>query len=501
MNLNNSLEQTVAEHPQEIALHYQGGDVSYTKMHEAVRRMAGGLSQLGVVLGDRVAICLPNVPHFPIAYYAALNLGAVVVPINIMHKGREVSWLLEDSEARVLVIWSGLLDGISRQISNLNSLKHIVVLGDTDYPDAINMTKMISRSKPNTDIADLEENDPAVVQYTSGVTGTPKGAILTHGNIYSNITACRELMSMTSDDIIIAALPFFHSMGQTLQMHLAFLTGAGLQLHPNFEPEVVFKTFADKSASVFIGVPSMYHMLFNYDNKIDESIEKTLRLCICGGGTIAEEVLKGFEKEFKTYILECYTMVETSPVVSFNQWRTGRRVGSLGHPIPGVEMKVANDQDEEVAIGEIGEILVKGSGVMKGYINRPISSEEALRDGWFHTGDLGKMDINGFYYLVDRLNDRIMKGGFSIYPSEVEGVLYGHPDIKEAVVIPILNDVMGQEVKACIVLRDGSDITKEQIISYCEERMARYKIPVVISYYKDLPLTAAGKIDKSKLTL
>jgi len=498
MNLNNSFEQTVAEHPQNIALHYEGGDVSYSRLHEAVSRMAGGLAKLGVVQGDRVAICLPNIPHFPIAYYATLKLGAVVVPVNIMHR-EEVSWLLENSEARVLIIWSGLLDGLSRQISNLTSLKHIVVLGETENTEAINMIHMISRSNPMTDIADVDEDDPAVVQYTSGVTGTPKGAILTHGNIYSNITASREIMQMTSDDIIVAALPFFHSMGQTLQMHLAFLTGAGLQLHPNFDPNIVFKTFADNTATVFIGVPSMFRLLLDSNENVGEDVEHTLRLCICGGGSITEDLLKGFEKGYKTYILECYTMVETSPVVAFNQWRTGRRVGSLGHPIPGIEMKIANDRDEEVAIGEVGEILVKGNGVMKGYINRPISSEEVLRDGWFHTGDLGKMDINGFYYLVDRLNDRIIKGGFSIYPSEVERILYGHPDIEEAVVVPISDDVMGQEVKACIVLRDGSDVKQEHLMSYCEERMAKYKVPVVIRFYKDFPRISSGKIDKKEL--
>jgi len=499
MNLNNSFEQTVSEHPQEIALHFANGTISYTKLHEAVKRMAGGLSTLGVMQGDRVAICLPNVPHFPIAFYAAMRLGAVVVPVNTMHKGREVSWLLEDSEAQVLVIWAGLLNEMSRYISLLRSLKNIVVLGDTDYPNAVDMIRLIARSDPMSDIADLEEDDPAVVQYTSGVTGMPKGAILTHGNIFSNITACRELMRVTSDDIIVAALPFFHSMGQTLQMHLAFLTGAGLQLHARFDPQVIAETFAQNSATVFIGFPSMYRRLLDSNNPVDEEIEKTLRLCICGGGVMPEEVLKAYERDYKTYILECYTMVETAPVVSFNQWRSGRRTGSLGHPIPGVEMKVADLRDEEVVIGEVGEILVKGSNVMKGYINRPKLSEEVLRDGWFHTGDLGKMDINGFFYLFDRLNDRIIKGGFSIYPSEVESVLYGHPDVKEAAVVPTPDEVMGHEVKACIVLRDGSNITTEQLAAYCEERMADYKVPSVIRFYEDLPRTAAGGIDKKEL--
>ncbi len=501
MNLNLPFEKIAGDYKDSVALRHPGGDISYAMLHEAIKRLARGLQKLGITRGDRVAVMLPNMPHFVISYYAALRLGAVVVPVNTMYKSRELSLVLEDCEANVIIIWQGLYSELSRSINVISSLKHTVVLGDDIPTGTISLTRLLARSHPLNEIEEIEEEDPAIIQYTAGVTGIPKGVELTHGNVLSNVTACREIMRVTQNDEFLAVLPFFLPMSQTMLLNLGLSTGATLRLFPAFNPDEICQAFITGSSTLFIGVPSMYKILLDKINELTEEIvvENPVRLCICGAGGITEEVLKEFEKNFKTYILECYTTVETSPVISFNQWRTGRRVGSLGHPIPGVEMRVVDENDTEVSIGEVGEIVVRGDNVMRGYINRPRMSMEILRNGWFHTGDLGKMDINGFFYLVERLNDRIVKGGFSIYPTEVESVLYCHPDIEEIAVVPIPDETMGQEVKACIVLREGATVTTEQLANYCRDRMALYKVPAAIRFYKDLPHTPTGRIDKKEL--
>lgn len=499
MNLNNLIEQTVADRGPEVAMLHSGGEVTYATFHEAIKRLAAGLKKLGVNRNSRVAIMLPNIPQFPIAYYAVLRLGAVVVPINTMYKGRETAWILENSEAKVLIAWQSAFDDLARHVPHFSFLKHVVLLGESLPDNTVSLSQLIAKNKPLSDIAELDESDPAVIQYTSGATGSMKGVELTHGNIITNVAACKEIMRITPRDTLIAALPLFHPLGQTMLMNSAFSSGAVLDLHIKFDPEMLLEYIKEGKGTIFVGVPSMFRIILNNLDEDEAPVDKTLRLCICGGDSLDEELLKQFEKQFGTYILECYTVSEASPVVSFNQWRTGRRVGSLGHPIPGVEMRVVDDRGNEASIGEVGEIVIKGENIMRGYINRPRLTAEVLRDGWFHTGDLGKMDINGFFYLVDRLNDRIIKGGFSIYPSEVEEVLYGHPDVAEVAVVEIPDEVMGHEVKACVVLKEDASVTTEQLEAYCHERMAVYKVPAFIRFYRDLPRTSTGRINRNEL--
>ncbi len=500
MNLNHLLEQVAAERGSEVAIRFSDKDISYSTLLEAVRRLTRSLYKLGIRRGDRIALMLPNLPQFPIVYYAVLRLGAVVVPINMMYKGREVAKLLEDAEVKAIIAWNGVWCDLTRYTAVISSIKHIILLGDDLPQNAIDLTKLIARSNPMTDITDLDDDDPAVLQYSTGVTGTLKGAELTHGNITSNMKACREVMNVTSRDKLLAVIPLFHPIGQTMLMNLSLCTGALMDLQSKFDPDAVVSLIKAGGATILVGVPSIFRILLDKVGEDETPPEEPIRLCVCGAGAIPEEILKQFEKVFGTYILECYTTSETSPVASFNQWRTGRRVGSLGHPIPGVEIKVVDEQGNEASIGEVGEIIIKGVNVMKGYINKPRLTAEVLRDGWFYTGDLGKMDINGFFYLVDRKNDRIIKGGFSIYPPEVESVLYNHPDVAEVAIIGIPDDVVGEEVKACVVLKEGATVTTEQLADYCRERMALYKVPVIIRFYKDLPRTSTGRLNKAELS-
>jgi long-chain acyl-CoA synthetase len=499
MNLNHTLELNFVERRGHPAIRHANGEVSYGVLHEAICRLAHGLQKSGIVKGDRVALMLPNIPQFVIAYFAILRLGAVVVPVNMMLKGREVASLLEDCEARAAIAWGGLWDDLEPFVDHIRSLKCIILLGEGLPSNVLNLTRLIARSTPLTEIIEIDDDDPAIVQYSSGSTGRPKGAELTHGNILSNLKACREILAVTQEDIFLASVPLYHPMGQTLLMHLALSTGATMSLFTKFEPEEIVEVIYSGKHSLFVGHPSMFKMLLDATMDNERAVEDPLRLCICGGGTIEDDTLKAFEKRFGTYILEAYTMTETSPVASFNQWRTGRRVGSLGHPLPDVEMKVVDDRNNEVSIGEVGEIVVKGANVMRGYVNRPQLTAVVLKDGWFHTGDRGRMDINGFFYLSGRMHERIIKGGFSIYPSEVEDVLRGHPDVEDVAVIGIPDPVMGQEVKACVVLRNGASVTTEYLANYCRQHMALYKVPAVIRFYKDLPRNSERKFDKNEL--
>jgi long-chain acyl-CoA synthetase len=499
MNFNHLLEQAAAERGGETALRHPGGDVDYKTFSEAVARLARGLHQLGINRGDRVAVMLPNLPQFPIAYYAILRIGAVVVPVNMMFKGREILGLLEDSEVKALIAWHGIWGELARQVAMISSVKHVILLGEQVPPGILNLTRLIATSRPLPDIAELDDDDPMVIQYSSGASGGFKGAELTLGNILSNVKAVSEIMRVVPGDAFLAALPLFHPLGQTVIMHAGLLAGAQLVLQPRVDGAAMAAVLRDGSVSVFIGVPSLFQMVLGATREEDPPPEKPVRLCVCGGGAIPEETLKDFEKRFGTYILECYTVSEASPVTSFNQWRTGRRVGSLGHPIPGTELKVADEKGYEAAIGQEGEIIIKGANVMRRYVNRPQLTAETLRDGWLHTGDMGKMDINGFFYLVDRKDDRIVKAGFSIYPTEIETVLHGHPEIADVAVVGVPDEKMGEEVKACVVLKEGATVTTDQLTVYCLERMAIYKVPTVIRFYKDLPHTSTGRINRREL--
>lgn len=499
MNLNHLFEKNANERSESVAIIHAGGSITWNTLYEAVKRLVRGLHKVGVSRGERIAIMLPNVPHFLISYYAGLRLGASIIPIDPQFKNREAAWILEDSEAGVLIIWENLLTDLTRYIERLESLRVIIVLGENSPAGTMNLTRMIAKNTPQSEIVDVDSEDVAVIQYTAGITGTPKGTMLTHKNITSNVEACREIFKCSSEDIILAAIPLNHPLGQTLVMHMAVASGATLRLLPKFDATEVHNALMDNSITVFPAIYSMFHQILEAGSEDDTPPEKPVRLCISGGGMVNEQVLRDFEQRYNTYTLECYGTTETSPIISCNQWRTGRRVGSLGHPIPGVEMRIVNERSDEVSIGEVGEIVVKGDNVMRGYLNRARSSGEVLRGGWFHTGDLGKMDINGFFYMVDRMHYRISKAGFSVYPGEIEEVLLRHPDVLDVGVVPIPDDIFGQDIKACVVLKEGSNISTEDIAAYCANHLALYKVPKIIRFYKDLPRMQTGRINRTEL--
>jgi len=345
-------------------------------------------------------------------------------------------------------------------------------------------------------VAERAEDDTAVILYTSGTTGKPKGAELTHANLLANTDVnVRTLAQSSEQDVILGALPLFHSFGQTCALNSAVQSGACLTMIPRFEPGKAFEIIQRDKVTIFEGVPTMYHALLNHPERESYDVS-TLRLCVSGGSALPVEVLKGFEQAFGVEVLEGYGLSETSPVASFNHPGRERKAGSIGTPIEGVEMKVVGENGEDVPQGEVGEIAIRGHNVMKGYWNRPDATEEVMRDGWFLTGDMATIDEDGYFFIVDRKKDMIIRGGYNVYPREIEEVLYEHPAVLEAAVVGVPDEKMGEEVGAAVVLREGQQADAKDISAFCKERVAAYKYPRQVWFLDALPKGPTGKILK-----
>jgi long-chain acyl-CoA synthetase len=366
------------------------------------------------------------------------------------------------------------------------------------------LAELMAGREPTFDMVDTSPEDSAVILYTSGTTGFPKGAELSHSNMMMNAITTRDLLELRRDDIHVLVLPLFHSFGQTCQMNAGLMMGNTLILFARFDPGSVLNAFQNESVTVFAGVPTMYWALLTYEDKEDkldlEKIANTLRIGVSGGASMPLEILKGIEKRYRIPVVEGYGLSETSPVATFNHLHKERKPGSIGTPIWGVDVKVVNDKSEELPVGEIGEIAIRGTNVMKGYYNKPDATAEAFKGtAWFHTGDLGRMDEDGYIYIVDRVKDMIIRGGFNIYPRELEEVLMTHPAVSMASVIGVPHDRHGEEVKAFVVLKEGQNATPEAIVRWSKEQMAAYKYPRIVEIRDTLPMTATGKILKKDL--
>ncbi|MCK9247492.1 MAG: long-chain fatty acid--CoA ligase [Solirubrobacteraceae bacterium] len=491
-NLASLLAETAAEHPDNIAIRLDALALPYAAIEAGSRRVAGLLRSLGVGAGDRVAILLPNVPHFPLAYYGALRLGAVVVPMNPLLSRREVQYYLEDSGAKVLLAWHGF-----REAAEGGAQAAGVTYVDVE-PDAI--AKRVAEAEPIDEVVHRDGDDTAVLLYTSGTTGQPKGAELTHDNIGSNVRAAIGLYDPKAGDVLFGGLPFFHSFGQTCALNTAVAVGATVTLLPRFDAGQALEIIARDRVNVLLGVPTMYVGLVNHPDAAKTDVS-SLRIAVSGGASLPAEVLSAFERTFGSKILEGYGLSETSPVASFNQLDVGTKAGSIGTPIEGVEMRVVADDGTVQPDGELGEIQIKGPNVMKGYWNRPDATAEAIdADGWFKSGDIGRRDEDGFYFIVDRKKDLIIRGGYNVYPREVEEVLYEHPAVQEVAVVGIPHDVHGEEVGAAVALKAGKDATPDELQAFVKEQVAAYKYPRRVWIVDELPKGPTGKILKREIT-
>jgi long-chain acyl-CoA synthetase len=490
-SLASLLTETARAHAERPALKLDDTVVNYAVLNEGATRIAGLLKEKGLQPGDRVAVMLPNVPYFGMVYYGILRAGGVVVPMNVLLKGREVAFYLKDSGAKAIFAWFDFGEAATEGASDAGTETILVKPGEFEQ-------LVMSAPRAEEDV-ERAGDDTAVILYTSGTTGTPKGAELTHDNLRENCTTTgTTLIDISADDVVLGALPLFHSFGQTCGLNASIAHGACLTLIPRFEPVKALEIIARDKVTILQGVPTMYHAMLNAPNK-DEADTTSLRICVSGGSAMPVEVMKAFEKAFDCIILEGYGLSETSPVASFNHPDRDRKPGSIGTPIAGVEMKVFDDDDNEVAQGEVGEIVIRGHNVMKGYWNRADATEEVMKGGWFHSGDMATVDEDGYFFIVDRKKDMIIRGGYNVYPREIEEVLYEHPAVSEAAVVGVPDASMGEEVAAAVVLKQGAEASADDIREFVRERVASYKYPRKIWFPDELPKGPTGKILKREI--
>jgi long-chain acyl-CoA synthetase len=463
MNLAANLTATAHRYGGRTALASGDAELTYAELDAASARVAGRLLARGLRPGDRVGIMVGNIPQFAMAYYGVLRMGGVVVPMNPLLKPREVEHYVSDSGAALVLDDAAALPG-----------------------DA----------GPDWGVAEREGDDTAVILYTSGTTGRPKGAELTHRNLVSNVEVMTGLLSVDRDDVILGALPLFHSFGQTCGLNLAVASGACLALIPRFDPGAVLELVERRGVTVFEGVPTMYAALL--DHPAGERTDAcSLRLCVSGGAALPLEVLHGFEATFGCVVLEGYGLSETSPVASFNRADGLRKPGSIGTPVPGVEMTLLGATPEGV-----GEIAIRGHNVMKGYWGNPGATREAIdTDGWFRSGDLARVDEDGCYFIVDRKKELIIRGGYNVYPREIEEVLYEHPSVREAAVIGIPHPALGEEVGAAVALKAGAGTDEAEVREFVRARVAAYKYPRHVWLVDELPKGPTGKILKRAIEI
>jgi long-chain acyl-CoA synthetase len=500
LNLAVLLDDAGRRHPDRPAVKLGDLTLNYALLDGAARRVAGGLREAGIEPGDRVALMVPNVPQFPILYYGALRAGATVVPLNVLLKEREVAYYLSDSGASVLFAWEGFLEQ-ARAGAREAGVERVwaVTMPDSSGGDLPTFNDLLA-SEPFEDTVQRDPDDAAVLLYTSGTEGAPKGATLTHSTMLWNAeVSATTVIELTPEDVIFGGLPLFHSFGQTAAMNTAIRSGACLALLPRFEPEAALDLLEGAACTVFEGVPTMFNALLNAESAQRRDLSK-LRLCVSGGASIAVEVLRGFEQTFGCQVLEGYGLSETSPVASFNHPDRPSKPGSIGTPIWGVEMRVVGDDGAPRPPGEIGEIVIRGHNVMKGYWNRPDDTAQAIDErGWLRTGDMARVDEDGFFFIVDRKKDLIIRGGYNIYPREVEEILYEHPATLEAAVIGIPHAELGEEVCAIVVLKSGESVEPAELQAYVKERIAAYKYPRQVLIADALPKGPTGKILKREI--
>ncbi|TCZ80984.1 long-chain fatty acid--CoA ligase [Paenibacillus albiflavus] len=525
-NLAQFLINSAEKRPNYIAMYFMGKQISYGELLEQSYKLAHALQGLGVHKGDRVALMLPNTPHAVVAYYGALMLGAIVVQTNPLYTERELQLQLVDSGATVIIT----LDFLHKKVLAVQphtSIKQIIVGSIKDYlpfpknllypmvaskdgfdlavnysSEVIGYKKILASSSKQMICVEVDaKKDLALLQYTGGTTGISKGVMLTHYNLIANtIQNANWCYNITpGNERYLAALPFFHVFGMTVLMNLAILQGDSLILLPKFEAQMVMKTISKMKATVFPGAPTMYIALIHHP-RIQEYDLSSIKVCVSGAAPLPREVQEVFESLTGGKLIEGYGLTEASPVTHANLVWGYRKIGTIGIPYPDTEAKIVHPETGvELPIGEIGELIVRGPQVMVGYWNRPQDTAATLRDGWLYTGDLGTMDNEGFFAIVDRKKDLIIASGFNVYPREIEEVLYEHSAIQEAVAVGVPDDYRGETVKAYIVLKAGSTVSQEELNVWCRERLAAYKVPRLYEFRNTLPKSLVGKVLRRKL--
>ncbi|MFF3453975.1 long-chain fatty acid--CoA ligase [Streptomyces sp. NPDC002730] len=512
LNLATTLENSARAVPDRTAVVLGVQRLTYAELDAAARRVANLLRSRGIGPGDKVALSCPNLLWFPMVYYGILKAGAVVVPLNVLLKGREIAYHLADSEAKAYFCFEGGAELPLGQegwagFGGTPGCEHFFLMTaapteDSPITGAETLTAALAGQSTDFDTVATESGDTAVILYTSGTTGRPKGAELTHSNVMLNVLTCHKLFGEIEHDVHLITLPLFHSFGQVVQMNAGLASGATLVLLPRFDARSALALMQRHAVTFFAGVPTMYWALLEEEAPdVDlPQIAKNLRMAGSGGSALPVEIHRRFAERFGVTILEGYGLSETSPVATFSPRGEKVRPGSIGRPVWGVEVDlVGKDWAPVQGADAIGEIVIRGHNVMKGYFNRPEATAEVMRDGWFRTGDLAHRDADGWLYIVDRAKDMIIRGGFNVYPREIEEVLLTHPAVSMAAVIGMPHERHGEEIKACVVLAPGATLSQEELIAWCKEEMAGYKYPRLVEFFAVLPTNATGKILKREL--
>lgn len=504
MFLAEKLHQTAVQNAQKSAFYFLDQATSYGELDEAVTRFADGLHKSDISKGDHVALLLGNSPQFIIGLYGALRVGATVIPINPIYSHDEISYILNNGDVKVVVAPDSLVPLLEKvdpvltsvkqyiicetQIENRESDSHIVVIS----PKMTSFTKLILEGDIQFEGPKLDENDTAIILYTSGTTGKPKGAMLSHKNLFSNARDIGAYLKLNEEDRVVTTLPMFHVFSLTVVLNAPLMLGGTLLIVPQFSPKEIFSIIDKYKATVFAGVPTMYNFLYQSKEGTANDV-KSIKRWVSGGSAMPVALLQSFQERFNAPISEGYGLSEASPVTCFNPLNRPAKPGSIGVSIQNVENKVVNEHGIEVAVGEVGELIVRGPNVMKGYYNMPEESAAVLKDGWLYTGDLARMDDEGYFYIVDRKKELIIVGGYNVYPREVEEVLFAHPDVVEAAAIGVPDPNQG-EVVHCFVVKKDESLTEEELKAYSSVHLAKYKVPAKIEFVDALPKNTTGKV-------
>jgi len=506
-SLPEMLDETIANYGEQSAIYFYEKEMTYKKLGQMVGTFAAALQVQGIKKGDRVAIMLPNCPQYVISYYGILQTGAIVTQVNPMLIGKELEYILHDSGAQTIVIYEPLLPAL-KQIIEHTAIENVIKVSlegtETEEDTAIGFeTFLMKATKPPEPVVINADEDTAILQYTGGTTGRSKGAMLTHRNLVANVIQQHEYFKDVLEpgkERVLTVIPLFHVYGMTSCMNLAIYTGAMSIMLPRFDIEEVLETIRDVQPTSFPGVPTMYIALNNHPKVSDYRID-SIKVCNSGSAPMPREILRSFEEKTGATILEGYGLSETSPSTHCNPYFGTRKPGSVGIGFPGTDYKIIDlaERTKELAAGEIGEVIIKGPQVMKGYWNMPEETAQTLQDGWLATGDIAYIDEDGYLFIVDRKKDLIIASGHNVYPRDVEEILYEHPAIQEAVVVGVPDSYRGETVKAVIVLKEGKQCDEKELIAYCREHMASYKVPRIVEFRKELPKTNVGKILRRKV--
>jgi long-chain acyl-CoA synthetase len=519
LNLANILDHHAHMRPTTDAVVLGDRRLTYAQLHAMASRVAAALQALGLQPGDHVALTCPNVPYFPMVYFGILKAGCVVVPLNVLLKPREIAYHLKDSDAKAYFCFEGTADlpmatWGQEGVTQVPACPHFIVMtADPSAPQGPGGTRSLGTllaAHPDGRFATVPRrpDDTAVILYTSGTTGQPKGAELTHANLQCNAWGTAGLVGPFIDtradarNVSLITLPLFHSFGQVVQMVTSLVMGHTIVLLPRFEPAAVLQAMTREQINFWAAVPTMFWTLAEHvaKEKIDVSgLREHLRVCTSGGAAMPVELMKRFESLFGVRILEGYGLSETSPVATFNHAMRPSKPGTVGTPLLGIEVAVVDPMDRPVPTGEVGEVVIRGHNIMKGYYKRPEATADVMRNGWFHSGDLGRLDEDGYLSIVDRTKDMIIRGGFNVYPREIEEVLMTHPAVSLCAVVGIPDERLGEEVKAYIVRAPGSSATEQDVLAWCHDQFAAYKTPRLVEFREQLPMTATGKVLKREL--